>query len=333
MSLLKTAAPAAAAGIGSLLASEDADAGLLHAASSRAAREFAQRTLGDGKAPELKERYKESVRQAMEDMSGQRNKMTQQRRSPREIKKALETHFAKNVVHPHTTYDIFNRAASEVDGGHNGSIFMNGMDVFYEEALEAMPKDMPNRRLYEETLRGWTNYRQRGGKGRDRLGDRDISGSQSGSKSWDDQGRYISDAAMMPEAIKRAERSFQHRASKRPIVKKKDEFFVDPKTGRKKKKGPVGFSVGAPGMSQGLLDSQIHNRDEAMVEHMGNLGLLADPMYEYGTLLPLKQNIVTGESSLAAPEVLRDIASGILGLGMTPKTGIYRPEDLLNVTI
>ena len=82
-----------------------------------------------------------------------------------------------------------------------------------------------------------------------------------------------------------------------------------------------------------LLGIALENREQKLNEHMDNLGLAKDPMYDYGSLLPVKQNIVTGESSLAAPEVLRDVMRGILGLGMTPETGIYDPQNLLDVAI
>jgi hypothetical protein len=330
-------APAIAAGSGllGLALSEDADAGLMHKTAADAARAFAKRTAGDGKAPEMKERYREAVIEALEEMRGIGNRMRQQRRDGRAIRNALETHFAKNVVHPHTTYDTFNRAAREVDGGHNGSIFLNGMDIFYEEALEAMPKDMRHRGLYEDTLKGWTRYRQRDGKGRSRLGEQDISGSQSDSKAWDDQGEYLAKAAQMPDALQRANRPqrFRHNASKRPIVKKKDEFFIDPKTGRKKKKGPVSFAIGGPSVSDDHLQATMHNRDQKINEHMDNLGLTKDSMYDYGSLLPVKTNVVTGERSMAAPDMVRDVVKGLLGLGMTAKTGIYDPQNLMDTVL
>ena len=81
------------------------------------------------------------------------------------------------------------------------------------------------------------------------------------------------------------------------------------------------------------LQATMHNRDQKLNEHMSNLGLDKDPMFEYGSLLPVKQNIVTGESSLGAPEIVRDVMRGLLGLGMTPETGIYDPDDLLNTVL
>ena len=77
----------------------------------------------------------------------------------------------------------------------------------------------------------------------------------------------------------------------------------------------------------------MHNREQKLNEHMDNLGLLKDPMYEYGSLLPVKKNIVTGKSSLGAPDMLRDVMKGLLGLGMAPETGVYDPQSLLDVVL
>ena len=86
-------------------------------------------------------------------------------------------------------------------------------------------------------------------------------------------------------------------------------------------------------MGDDYLQATMHNRDQKLNEHMSNLGLDKDPMFEYGSLLPVKQNIVTGESSLGAPEIVRDVMRGLLGLGMTAKTGVYDPKNLLDVVI
>ena len=77
----------------------------------------------------------------------------------------------------------------------------------------------------------------------------------------------------------------------------------------------------------------MHNRDQKIAEHMDNLGLTKDPMYEYGSLLPVKTNVVTGKSSLAAPDMVRELMRGILGLGMTPETGVYDPQNLLDTVL
>ena len=110
-------------------------------------------------------------------------------------------------------------------------------------------------------------------------------------------------------------RKFKHGASSRP------------------KRRTASLSVGAPMLGDDHLQATMHNREQKLNEHMSNLGLDKDPMFEYGSLLPVKQNIVTGESSLGAPEIVRDVMRGLLGLGMTPETGIYDPDDLLNTVL
>ena len=107
----------------------------------------------------------------------------------------------------------------------------------------------------------------------------------------------------------------------------------DPNTGRNKRRGPASLSVGAPAMGQDHLLATMHNRDQKLNEHMDNLGLTKDSMYEYGSLLPIKTNVVTGRRSLAAPDMVRDVVKGLLGLGMTAETGIYDPDDLLNTVL
>ena len=77
----------------------------------------------------------------------------------------------------------------------------------------------------------------------------------------------------------------------------------------------------------------VDNHNAAVARDMDNLGLTADPMYEYGTLLPIKQDITTGENSLAVPDILRDVVGGLLSLGNTPKTGVYDPNALLDVVL
>ncbi len=59
----------------------------------------------------------------------------------------------------------------------------------------------------------------------------------------------------------------------------------------------------------------------------------SDPMYEYGTFRPQKQNIVTGEVSFAVPEFIRDTVRGLLDIGLTPRTGVYNPSALLDMAL
>jgi hypothetical protein len=66
---------------------------------------------------------------------------------------------------------------------------------------------------------------------------------------------------------------------------------------------------------------------------MKALGLDRDPRYEYGNILPIKQDIVTGESSLAYPEIVRGLLGALIDLGNTPKTGVYNPNAILDIAL
>jgi len=91
--------------------------------------------------------------------------------------------------------------------------------------------------------------------------------------------------------------------------------------------------------NQGLLDPLTvdeqriakHNMD--VNKQMAKLGLLADPMYEYGNIIPAKTNIVTGETSLAFPAIARDIIGGLLDLANTRRSGVYNPTALMDVAL
>ena len=91
--------------------------------------------------------------------------------------------------------------------------------------------------------------------------------------------------------------------------------------------------------NQGLLDPltvdeqriQQHQRD--INKQMAQIGLLADPMYEYGNIIPAKTNIVTGETSLAFPAIARDIIGGLLDLANTRRSGVYNPAALMDVAL
>jgi hypothetical protein len=80
------------------------------------------------------------------------------------------------------------------------------------------------------------------------------------------------------------------------------------------------------------LDEQADLAHRRLVnERMSALGLLQDPMYEYGTILPQKTNIATGETSLAFPEFVQGIARGLVDIGSTRDTKRYNPAALLDL--
>lgn len=91
--------------------------------------------------------------------------------------------------------------------------------------------------------------------------------------------------------------------------------------------------------NKGLLDpltvdeQRIQQHQREINKQMAQIGLLADPMYEYGTFRPQKQNIVTGEVSFAVPEFIRDTVRGLLDIGLTPRTGVYNPNALLDMAL
>lgn len=80
-------------------------------------------------------------------------------------------------------------------------------------------------------------------------------------------------------------------------------------------------------------EQRIATHQSDVNKQMAQLGLLADPMYEYGSILPAKTNIVTGESSLAFPDIVRDIVGGLLDLANTRRSGVYNPSSLMDVAL
>ena len=111
--------------------------------------------------------------------------------------------------------------------------------------------------------------------------------------------------------------------------------YANKRFARRKRKGhiPDVRAVGAPGADGGLLSAQLHNHDTAVNEHMQNLGIdpQEDPMYDYGTFLPVRENIVTGESEMAMPSVLRDMVRGLFDIAESRKSGVFRPDGLFEV--
>ena len=92
------------------------------------------------------------------------------------------------------------------------------------------------------------------------------------------------------------------------------------------------LGVGTPAMGDDFLQAQYHNHEMAVDQNMRDIGVSAkDPMYEYGSLLPIRSNIVTGEREMAMPDFGRDILRGLFSLGNTPKTGIYDPKAAMDV--
>lgn len=334
MSKLPLAA-AAGGGLLALGASDDTDAGLIFS-GPRGARNFASRNVGDAKAPNLLHvdqpnprtglTEEEALQKMFKDLDEMKNPDNIRRwaeskppffdKLPRKTKenwdqmsfkqrqgtliKQAERRIADHI-HNYSTYDGANGWAAQMqkmeNGKRNGAGYLTGLDISYEEMLERFPE------RHQDTLKRYTRYR---------LGD-DNTGRRTGNGRTDAFGWKLGDE----EHYKGL--PFQHGATKEPKI-------VRSKHGRKKATGPVSFGMGAP---VGAVD----NHNAAVAQDMDNLGLTADPMYEYGTLLPYKQDITTGENSLAVPEIVRSVMGGLLSLGNTPKTGVYDPNALLDVVL
>ena len=303
MSKLPLAA-AAGGGLLALGASDDADALIVHP-GLRGAREFAGHRRGDRKSPRIGK-----------DPNGNMIGIQDMQTRIAELKTALskmdnvedQSRLINEFVHSSTDYssakidgrwpkDSWSRAVGKADGGVNGPAYITGMDILAENLVE---------KLGEEFTPAIEDYVKRrlgnAGRGRDASyggeAGKFIAGKNNLSGTFDplDRAAYEASASRLPQSS-------------------------------------VSLSVGAPTLGQDHLQATMHNREQKLNEHMDNLGLAKDSMYDYGSLLPVKQNIVTGESSLAAPDMLRDVMRGILGLGMTPETGVYDPQNLLDTVL
>jgi hypothetical protein len=54
-------------------------------------------------------------------------------------------------------------------------------------------------------------------------------------------------------------------------------------------------------------------------------------MYDYGTFLPVRENIVTGKSEMAMPSFARDMIRGLFDIAESRKSGVFRPDGLFEV--
>jgi hypothetical protein len=313
--LAKTAIPAALGG-GALLFGDDAEAGILRKGATEAREHIGWRAIPSGEiAGEFltlgkDQRVIDRKLDLLVDVmmpNGQ------------EGKRGYKTF--QDFIHQKSNYDDWSKVVEIDDKSLRGAHYKDGLDAFLEYVVEKKPQLKPYVERYaKERLFGDHNTV--------------MAKKPPGSiyRPRDDKDRKV----------------FVHRATKSPgLLDPGFEFRSTPGKGPethvnrgngvskfgRKKAGKASLGVGAPTLGQDYLEATMHNREQKLNEHMDNLGLTKDPMYEYGSLLPIKQNIVTGESSLAAPEVLRDVMRGILGLGMTPETGIYDPQNLLDTVL
>jgi hypothetical protein len=96
---------------------------------------------------------------------------------------------------------------------------------------------------------------------------------------------------------------------------------------------PPVVAVGTPQADSGILSAQLNNHDQSVDQHMLNLGIdpRENPMYDYGTFLPVRQNIVTGKSEMAMPSFLRDTIRGLIDVAESRNSGVFRPDGLFEM--
>lgn len=307
------------AGILGMLGIEDSEAGLLHA-GARGARDFTGRKPGDYKAPNLSKagRSMPVVAQWSDELTKLKSVGADSHALENKLLDYLKGDGSNSNLHNWPGF------AKRIDGGVNGPFYLNGMDVFYEELVELMPQ-------HEDIIRGVISRRQGGGKGRD-FNKYESKHSAQNAQARNIGGGGVLDEAAYQQKVRRAETDPNLRVPRYtdPIVRRNENTFIDPKTGRKKAR-QVSFAVGDPGMGDQYAQAQYDNYETGKQGKMQELGLLADPMYEYGNLLPMKQNIVTGENSLAVPNIVRDMLGGIFGIGEGLKQGMVNPNDVTDV--
>lgn len=86
-------------------------------------------------------------------------------------------------------------------------------------------------------------------------------------------------------------------------------------------------------LQQGLMQAAVQAHNEKVAAQKRELGVDYDPRYDYGMILPYKKDIVSGETSLAFPQIARGILGALIDLGNTPRTGVYNPNAILDVAL
>lgn len=128
--------------------------------------------------------------------------------------------------------------------------------------------------------------------------------------------------------------------SKHPKVAKDNRLrkglvqYADTRFAQRKKAGhrPDVRAVGAPTADGGLMSAQLNNHDEAVDQHMMNIGVdpREDPMYDYGSLLPIRENIVTGESEMAMPSFARDMIRSLFDIAESRESNVYKGDAMVD---
>ena len=311
MALGKAAVGTALAG--GLLAPEDAEALIIHK-GVRGATDFAGHKRGDRKSPRIGTTPNgemipfNDMQRRVEDLKGALSKF------PDDVQ--AQSRLINEFVHSNTDYsaapvgkrnngspifpkDAWSTAIEKADGGVNGPAYMTGMDILSENLLKRLGDE------YQPAIEDYVRRRIDGG-GRDASyggkAGAHIAGKNNLANTYDplDKAAYEASAARLPRG----------------------------------NRGGASLAVGTPSHGDDYLQAQAHNKMMAVDQNMRDIGVSAkDPMYEYGSLLPVRSNIVTGEREMAMPDVGRDMLRGLFGLGNSTKSGVYDPNDLFSVVI
>jgi hypothetical protein len=299
---------------GGLLAPEDAEALVLHKGLTGAT-DFAKHVAGDRKAPRIGRdpRGNQIAEGKMAQQIGELKKNMRMLKGRPDKQSRLVMEF----VHNNTDYGRSDQkgswlsTAGKIDGGVNGPLYLTGVDILAEDLVKSLGKE------FQPAIEHYARRRiGNGGRKAEYGGEAGafIAKSNDLSGSFDPLDKAVYDA----------------KAGKLPQTR---GDFVDPKTGRKKA-GRASLGVGTPSHGDDMLQAQHHNHEAAVDQNMRDLGVSAkDPMYEYGSLLPIRSNIVTGDREMAMPDFGRDILRGLLSLGNAPKTGVYDPQSILDVVL
>lgn len=202
----------AAAAAGGLLPTDDAEAGRVFSTGKRAARNFAERVLGDAKAPNLKEKWvsqphpetKMTQKQHLRDLERRIDKMRQGMGGMTEGKRGYVDRETERMiadhVHRYYNYDEWSKGMAKKEKGRNGAGYLTGVDIMYEELADMMDPKFLNK--HQNVLDGYADYR---------LGP-DHQGRPTNGR--DNQGRHLRDE----EYYRRLHGGevFQHGATQEP---------------------------------------------------------------------------------------------------------------------
>lgn len=202
---------AAAAGAGTLLNPEEAEAGRIFV-GKKAARQFAKRLLGDSTAPNILREFltkahpktgmtkKEHLRATEEAIAKMRRNMDQMSEGKRGFVERESERLIAGHVHNYYDYDDWSKAMKKAEKGPNGAGYLTGVDIMYEELAEEMSPQFLAK--HQQVLDGYADYR--------------IGPDQRGrpARGRDNRGRQLRDKAYYEKLHNRPE--FRHTATQEP---------------------------------------------------------------------------------------------------------------------